>query len=103
MHRSDLRRAATSPNAEPTAVEQAARAAFQILLDTVHEGQRNRSIAREDPRRLALACWASVHGLSVLIIDGLAPPVGAEALARTVTGVLGAGLRPRGGKRTKVG
>lgn len=81
----------------PSPVEQAAQHSYEVLLDGVRASQREGFIARGDPEPLALAAWSAVHGLSILLIDGLlepgaAMPEAALALAEVVTETLGQGL-----------
>lgn len=52
-----------------------ATSAFQLLVDAIAELQAAGVMRRDDPQRLARFVWASVHGLSMLAIDGqLGPP-----------------------------
>jgi AcrR family transcriptional regulator len=52
-------------------LEEAANGAYNILIGTIHEGQKAKLVTEGEPESLALTCWASVHGLAVLILDGL--------------------------------
>jgi AcrR family transcriptional regulator len=85
------------------ALHAAAETAFGLLVASIAEIQRAGVARSGDPRELAVAAWALVHGLSALLIDGqLARRVrtagDAEALARRVTEVLRTGLAPRAGR-----
>lgn len=78
------------------ALEAAANAAFDVLVELLGRGgQAARSSTDVNP--VALATWATVHGLGSLMIEGLlsqeieAIPV--DEMARQVTTVLGRGLR----------
>ncbi len=81
-------------------LEEAAHGAYKILTRTIEEGQQTQLIAEGDVEALALTCWASVHGLALLILDGL---IGKNAhaekrvseLAEIVVAVLGKGLEIR--------
>lgn len=78
-------------------VEQAAQLSYGVLLDGIRASQREGFIAEGDPEPLALAAWSTVHGLSVLLIDGLleegaGSPAAGLALAEVVTETLGQGL-----------
>ena len=44
--------------------------AFGVLLGAIEECQRAGVIREGDPRTLALAAWATVHGLAWLVVDG---------------------------------
>jgi len=45
-------------------------AAFQALVDAIVALQKDGIVRKDDPLRLAQFIWASVHGVSMLIIDG---------------------------------
>jgi AcrR family transcriptional regulator len=49
---------------------QEATAAFQVLVDSLVEQQREGLIRRDDPVLLARFIWSVVHGISMLAIDG---------------------------------
>lgn len=51
-------------------LEAAARRAFDLLVESIAEGQRAGHVRRGDPQELAVSAWALVHGLSALLIDG---------------------------------
>jgi AcrR family transcriptional regulator len=85
------------------AVRDAGRRAFGVLVDTIAAGQRAGVMRAGDPGQLALGPWATVHGISLLLLDGLleerAAAAGSpEALARLVAGQLWDGLAPRTGR-----
>jgi AcrR family transcriptional regulator len=46
-------------------------AAFQVLVDALVEQQQAGSVRKDDPLQLARFVWATVHGISMLGIDGL--------------------------------
>jgi AcrR family transcriptional regulator len=82
------------------ALHTASERAFGLLVATIADAQHAGCVRAGDPRELAVAAWALVHGLSALLIDrqlreyaGTARD--AERLAERVTGVLQAGLAPR--------
>ncbi len=52
-------------------LEEAANGAYHVLTGTIEEGQKDKLVAEGDVEGLALTCWASVHGLAVLLLDGL--------------------------------
>ena len=47
-----------------------ATAAFQALVDSLVALQKDGSVRKDDPLQLAQFIWATVHGISMLIIDG---------------------------------
>ena len=47
-----------------------ATAAFQALVDSLITLQKDGSVSKDDPLQLAQFIWATVHGISMLIIDG---------------------------------
>ena len=101
MNRPEMRLAGEGiPSQGP--VERAAAAAFAVLLNGIEACQAEGLIDAGDPKPYALTAWSLVHGLAVLIIDGLIErrlPGTNEVteMARTVTEVLGRGLLTRGG------
>jgi AcrR family transcriptional regulator len=44
--------------------------AFHALVDAIVALQREGAVRKDDPQRLAQFIWATVHGVSMLIIDG---------------------------------
>ena len=47
-----------------------ARAAFQVLVDSLVEQQQTGIVRRDDPVLLARFIWSVVHGIAMLTIDG---------------------------------
>jgi AcrR family transcriptional regulator len=47
-----------------------ARAAFQVLVDSLVEQQQAGLVRRDDPLVLARFIWSIVHGIAMLVIDG---------------------------------
>lgn len=47
-----------------------ATAAFQALVDAIVSLQKDGAVRKDDPLQLARFIWATVHGVSMLIIDG---------------------------------
>src|SRR5688572_6506791 len=45
-------------------------AAFQALVDAIVSLQKDGAVRKDDPLQLARFIWATVHGVSMLIIDG---------------------------------
>ena len=48
-----------------------AKGTFQILVDIIASGQATGAFKAGDPEELALGRWALVHGLAMLILDGM--------------------------------
>jgi AcrR family transcriptional regulator len=104
MNRSELRRSGrpgTQHHDGATPVERAAAGAYDVLIAAIRASQADGFVTDGDARDLALTAWAAVHGLAVLVIDGLLVPGDAPRsvadLAHVVTGTLGLGLMPRRG------
>jgi len=57
--------------ADRSPVEEAAHGAYTVLIRTIHEGQEAKQVNQDNMESLALTCWATVHGLATLILDGL--------------------------------
>ena len=104
LYRPELRHPARpQPDADGMArssIDQAGRAAYQVLLDAIMACQQAGVVVAGDPLPLALTAWATVHGLAQLLLDGV---VGAEIipsgtlptaphLASIVTATLAQGL-----------
>ncbi len=72
-------------------------AAFGVLLEVVEQGMASGDLRLGDANSVALACWAMVHGLSMLLIEkvldrpGQMPPA-PELLLDTVVRLLEAGI-----------
>src|SRR5512137_103117 len=84
-------------------VREAGLRAFGVLIETIAAGQRAGVVREGDPAELALVHWAAVHGLAMLLLDGLvaeraAAAGGPAALGRLVAGRLWSGLAPRLGR-----
>jgi len=45
-------------------------AAMRELVDVIAACQKKRQLRRGDPERMAIAAWATVHGMAVILIDG---------------------------------
>lgn len=62
------------------------KATFQILVDIISAGQAEGKVVTGDPKTLATGRWAQVHGLAMLMLDGMLPSTedSAIALAQTV-------------------
>jgi AcrR family transcriptional regulator len=69
--------------------------ALGVLLETIEECQRAGVVRKADPRKLAVAAWAIVHGIAWLLVDGQIAISGADPalVARDTLRVLFRGLR----------
>jgi AcrR family transcriptional regulator len=78
MFRPELFESATSstPEAADSPLMQAGQEAFAVLLNAVQACQAAGSIAPGDPYLPAVSAWSLVHGLSTLLLDGVAGPFG---------------------------
>jgi len=63
-----------APPADDTA------SAFHVLAETIIDGQRKGVFVAGAPRQLALASFAFVHGLAMLVIDGKLGPLPPAAI-----------------------
>lgn len=93
MNRPELRGA---PQGERSPVAQAAQSAYQVLKDGILAGQAQGEISGGDPEILALTAWSTVHGLAVLLLDGMVDGSGrGRDLPTQVAMTLGLGLLTR--------
>jgi AcrR family transcriptional regulator len=94
-----------TPGTYPT-LDQAGEEAYRVLRDLVGEGIATGHLRAGDPDQVSLAAWSLVHGLGMLIIDGIVPPalVATAAQRRALTedlvrllqeGLAAAGARKR--------
>jgi Tetracyclin repressor-like, C-terminal domain len=67
---------------EETHVSERALGAFGVLVGLLERGQASGALRRRPIQGQAAACWAQVHGMTMLTIDGLLLPekVGADAV-----------------------
>jgi len=49
-------------------------AAFGVLIELLERGQITGTLRKRDVRGQAAACWAQMHGITLLTIDGLLLP-----------------------------
>lgn len=65
-------------------------AAFGVLIELLERGQAQGIFRKRDVRGQAAACWAQMHGVTLLTIDGLFLPekVGPDALDNAVVTLL---------------
>ncbi len=54
----------------PPEDSEAARACFQMLVESIQYGQKRRAFRPGDSMEMALGAWALVHGLTLLALDG---------------------------------
>ncbi len=74
-------------------------AAFAVLLGAIEDAQRGGVVRAGDRKKLAVAAWTMVHGLSWLLVDSQLAISGAsaddsEGAARDALRTLWKGLRP---------
>jgi Tetracyclin repressor-like, C-terminal domain len=73
---------------------EAARRAFQTLLDAIATAQEEGSLPKGDTQRFAVVAWSGVHGLAKLAIGGQLPFKAKQTLefADYLTQVLASGM-----------
>ncbi len=85
--KSDLNKSGQTKSGHPhSRLQTTATGTFQTLVEVIASGQSAGVIKAGSPRNLALGPWALVHGLAMLLLDGMLPVQGeaAIALARSV-------------------
>lgn len=91
---------AGAPNkAAYPSLEAAARGTFAILVEAISELQAGGRVRPGEPTRLAMAAWATMHGLASLVVDTRVmklkfPGLDPRTLTRMVVEELHRGLRP---------
>jgi AcrR family transcriptional regulator len=65
-------------------------AAFGVVIELLERGQTEGALRKRDLRGQATACWAQMHGITLLTIDGLLLPekVGPNALDNALVTLL---------------
>lgn len=65
-------------------------AAFGVVIELLERGQAEGALRKRDLRGQATACWAQMHGITLLTIDGLLLPekVGPNALDNALATLL---------------
>jgi AcrR family transcriptional regulator len=80
-------------------------AAFQALVDALVALQKDGAVSKDDPLQLARFIWATVHGISMLIIDGQLPhqPAQIDDLIQFTVEHIHTGIarRGRGGREAR--
>ena len=71
-------------NSPVSSLQATADSTFQILVDVIESGQATGAIRAEDARTLAVGRWALVHGLAMLLLDGMLPQQEAIALTQQI-------------------
>lgn len=74
----------SAPADEPVEACEAEKRAFQILEETIVEGQEKGALRKGDSRLMACALWSLVHGISALKLDQMPFAEGWEADAFVV-------------------
>jgi AcrR family transcriptional regulator len=71
-------------------LDERARAAFGVVIDLLERGQAEGALRKRDVRGQAAACWAQVHGITLLTVDGLLPPerFGSDAVDKALMALL---------------
>jgi Tetracyclin repressor-like, C-terminal domain len=78
------------------------RDAFAVLVEAVEECQRAGVVRSAEPRKLAFAAWATVHGVAWLVVDGQLAIAAADSDAmRTLYRGLGAETRSATERRAR--
>ena len=78
-------------------LETAAKVVFDTLMTTIEQGQTANKIKSGDPRALAYAAWATVHGLSWLWLGGqISDLTDLEELTNVTTQTLVDGMTHKG-------
>jgi hypothetical protein len=60
---------AESPGQDPSMGSEGGRV-FNLLVDTIKEGQAQALFKSGEPLDLAYVAWSAVHGLATLMVDG---------------------------------
>jgi AcrR family transcriptional regulator len=55
----------------PTPLQQAAQQSANVLIQGIAQGQADGLIVSDNLQGLALTCWSAMHGLAVILLDGL--------------------------------
>ena len=58
--------------------------AFHVLIETIVDGQRRGVFVTAAPQPLALASFAFVHGLAMLVIDGKLRSIPASSIRQLI-------------------
>ena len=58
-----------------------------VLVNVIIQGQKVGVMRADDPRQLAQAAWALVHGLAMLLMDGKISEMNAQSVTSLSTAV----------------
>jgi AcrR family transcriptional regulator len=85
----------TQPEEEPAEACEAEKRAFEILEETIAEGQTKGEFRKGDTHLMACALWSLVHGISALKLDQLpfAEGLSPDQFVIALSDVLHAGVR----------
>ena len=88
-----------SESRETEALLASAHASFELLLNSIKGCQKKGLIKPGDPMEMALSAWSSVHGFSMLVIEGLLhhqkyPVSNVKKMMDSVTDAIYFGLTP---------
>lgn len=77
-------------------LEKAGGKVFDLLVETIEKGQKEKRFKSGDPLNLAYVAWAAVHGLAALMIDAqIHHEINMEDLAEFTTRTVVEGMMPR--------
>jgi AcrR family transcriptional regulator len=85
-----------SPSGEPEGSHrsEAGERAFEVLHQTIRDGQATGDVRTGDPLLLACAAWAIVHGIATLQLERLfTAEMTSDALVKACSGVILSGLK----------
>ena len=88
---------------EPQEVCEAEQRAFQILEETITEGQAQGELRQGDARLMACALWSIVHGISALKLEQMpfAEGFGQDQFVVACSGLLSCGISADGAQQPK--
>ena len=77
----------TTASQQPDNLAEAVENAFMVLVNAIIRGQKVGVMRADDPRQLAQAAWALVHGLAMLLMDGQISEMNAQSVKSLSTAV----------------
>ncbi len=77
----------TTVSQQPDNLAEAVDNAFMVLVNVIIQGQKVGVMRANDPRQLAQAAWALVHGLAMLLMDGQISEMNAQSVTSLSTAV----------------
>ena len=76
-----------------TQVMKTSMSAFDVILQQATRGVERGDLIQQEPRLLARSCWAKVHGIAMLLIDGFYSDLNAQQLNQLLMDMLWINLR----------